>query len=183
MVAGLAVFLLIERGVTPRYALATSMDARIPFIAWSWLVYVSFFPLVVALSAHARALAFAAFKEAAVTAFVIGIVCFLLFPENVPRPNLAAIDSAFVRHRLAWMWWFDLAANGFPSLHVAVTCLACWMLPAHRYRTIAALACLLICVSTLTLKQHTLADVLGGVLLALLCALWAGRHRIRRQPA
>lgn len=182
MVAGLAIFFLLERGVTPRYVLATALDARIPFIAWSWFVYVAFFPFVIALAAYARPSAFAAFKEAVLIAFVLGVVCFLLFPEAVPRPDVAEIGNAFVRHRLARMWQLDLAANGFPSLHVAVTCLACRMLTDRR-RIVAASIGLLICVSTLTLKQHTVADVLGGVALAMISALWVERRAWRRRLA
>lgn len=182
MVAGLAIFFLLERGVTPRYVLVTALDARIPFIAWSWFVYVAFFPFVIALAAYARPSAFAAFKEAVLIAFVLGVVCFLLFPEAVPRPDVAEIGNAFVRHRLARMWQLDLAANGFPSLHVAVTCLACRMLTDRR-RIVAASIGLLICVSTLTLKQHTVADVLGGVALAMISALWVERRAWRRRLA
>ncbi|WGY69101.1 inositol phosphorylceramide synthase [Burkholderia cepacia] len=182
MAAGLAIFFVLERGVMPRYVLATAIDARIPFIAWSWFVYVAFFPFVIALAAYARPLAFGAFKEAVLIAFVLGVVCFLLFPEAVPRPDVAEIGNAFVRHRLARMWQLDLAANGFPSLHVAVTCLACRMLVERRRIAVAAIG-LLICVSTLTLKQHTVADVLGGVVLAMVSALWVERRSLRRRFA
>ncbi|MEK2600764.1 phosphatase PAP2 family protein [Burkholderia arboris] len=182
MAAGLAIFFLLERGVTPRYVLATALDARIPFIAWSWFVYVAFFPFVIVLAAYARPSAFAAFKEAVLIAFVLGVVCFLLVPEAVPRPDVAEIGNAFVRHRVARMWQLDLAANGFPSLHVAVTCLACRMLTDRR-RIVAASIGLLICVSTLTLKQHTVADVLGGVALAMISALWVERRAWRRRLA
>lgn len=181
MVAGLAIFFLLERGVTPRHVFATAIDARIPFIAWSWFVYVGFFPFVIALAGYARPPAFAAFKEAVLIAFVLGVVCFLLFPEAVPRPDVAEIGNAFVRHRLARMWQLDLAANGFPSLHVAVTCLACRMLADRRLVTVTV--GLLICTSTLTLKQHTVADVLGGVALAMASALWVERRSLRRRLA
>lgn len=180
MVAGLAIFFLLERGVTPRYVLATSVDAWIPFVEWSWFVYVAFFPFVIGLAAYARPQAFAAFRDAVLIAFVAGLVCFLLFPEIVPRPDVAEIGNAFVRHRLTRMWNLDLAANGFPSLHVAVTCLACRMLPADRHRALATVAGVLICASTLALKQHTVADVLGGVALAVVSALWVERRSTRR---
>ncbi|EKS9884048.1 inositol phosphorylceramide synthase [Burkholderia pyrrocinia] len=186
MTAGLAIFFLLERSVTPRYVFATPIDARIPFIAWSWFVYVGFFPFVIALAAYARPPAFAAFKEAVLIAFVLGVVCFMLFPEAVPRPDVAEIGNTFVRDRLARMWQLDLAANGFPSLHVAVTCLACRMLTDRRWsrhRFVATAIGLLICASTLTLKQHTVADVLGGVALAMVGALWVERRSLRRRLA
>ncbi|AXK64610.1 MULTISPECIES: phosphatase PAP2 family protein [Burkholderia] len=182
MAAGLAVFILLERGVTPRYVFATALDERIPFIAWSWFVYVGFFPFVIALAAYARPPAFVAFRDAVLIAFVAGIVCFLLFPEAVPRPDVAEIGNAFVRHRLARMWRLDLAANGFPSLHVAVTCLACRMLTERRRGVPIAIG-VLICASTLTLKQHTVVDVLGGVALAMGSAIWVERRSVRGRLA
>jgi membrane-associated phospholipid phosphatase len=180
MVAGLAIFFLLERDVTPRYVLATSIDTWIPFLDGSWFIYVSFFPFVIALAAYARPQAFETFRDAVLIAFLVGLACFLLFPEAVPRPDVAQIGNTFVRHRLARMWQLDRAANGFPSLHVAVTCLACRMLPADRYRAIVFAAGLLICASTLTLKQHTVADVAGGVLLAAASAYWVERRSMRR---
>lgn len=183
MIAGLVIFFVLERGVTPRYTFVTPIDAWIPFLAPSWFVYVAFFPFVIALAAYARPRAFRAFQNAVLIAFVASVACFLLFPEAVPRPDIASIENAFVRHRLERMWQLDLAVNGFPSLHVAVTCLACRMLPTCRYRVVIVLTGLAICMSTLTLKQHTLADVLGGAWLAAFSALLAERRSMRRRFA
>lgn len=183
MIAGLVIFFLLERGVTPRYTFVTPIDAWIPFLALSWVVYVAFFPFVIALAAYARPQAFRAFQDAVLITFVASVACFLLFPEAVPRPDIASVDNAFVRHRLERMWQLDLAVNGFPSLHVAVTCLACRMVPTCRYRVVIVLAGLAICMSTLTLKQHTLADVLGGAWLAALGAWLAERRSMRRRFA
>ncbi|MDR0480725.1 MAG: phosphatase PAP2 family protein [Gallionellaceae bacterium] len=175
---GLALFLLLERGVTPRYSLALPVDRSIPFLAWSWFVYMGFFPFVIALVAYAQPQAFSAFRQALRIALVIGIACFLLFPEAIPRPDLAGISNEFMRHRFDHMWQLDLAENGFPSLHVVVTCLACRMLPARRHRALASVIGMLICASTLTIKQHTVADVAGGVLLAMACAYWVERRSL-----
>jgi membrane-associated phospholipid phosphatase len=183
LLVGLAIFILLERCITPRYMLVTRLDTWIPFISWSWFIYVGFFPFVIALAAYAQPDAFAMFAKAVLVAFVAGIVCFMLFPEAVPRPDVATIGNAFVRQRITRMWHLDLGANGFPSLHVAVTCLACLMLPASRQRAITTVSGVLICASTLTLKQHTIADVSGGVLLAFGCAFWSRRCAVRRKQA
>jgi membrane-associated phospholipid phosphatase len=172
---GLTVFFALERLVTPRVVMATRFDARIPFVSLTWFIYVAFFPFVIVLAARAPRDAYRAFARAVLLAFAVGAVCFVLVPESVPRPEVASIDNVFVRHRLARMWQLDRAGNGFPSLHVAVTCLACCFLTEGRRRIAAVVFGIAICVSTLTIKQHTLADVGGGVGLAVCCAYGAVR--------
>ncbi len=175
LVVGLIVFFALERLVTPHIVMATQADAWIPFVSLTWFVYIAFFPFVIVLAAQAPRDAYRAFARAVLLAFAVGAVCFVLLPESVPRPDLASIGNVFVRHRLARMWRLDQAGNGFPSLHVAVTCLACRFLTAGRRRFAAGIFGIAICVSTLTIKQHTLADVGGGIVLAVCCAYAAVR--------
>ena len=177
MLLGLTMFVIVERVVVPRYSFATPADHAIPFIPLTWAIYMLFFPFVIALSAFAQKDAFETFKSAVATAFILSFGCFLLFPEVVPRPDQATITNAFLRQRLTRLWMMDLASNGLPSLHVSVTWLACRMAWLTRFRLLAVGTGLLICISTLTLKQHTLADVAGGVLMAILCSTLAERRQ------
>ncbi|WGS52622.1 phosphatase PAP2 family protein [Paraburkholderia sp. D15] len=180
---GLVLFVAAERIVTPRYHFATFADDAIPFLPWSWCVYVLFFPFVVVAAAYASAEDFRLFKAAASLAFVAALVCFALFTETVPRPDPALIHNLFLRQRIGRLWGLDLPTNGFPSLHVALTCLGCWMLWRSRFKWIAACVGTLICLSTLTIKQHTLVDVTGGALLSLMCGVvvtkWRGAPAVR----
>ncbi|WP_426193702.1 phosphatase PAP2 family protein [Pseudomonas sp. NFXW11] len=170
MLLGLALFLGVQRLVIPRYNWVTALDQQIPFIAQSWWLYVLFFAFVPLAAGYASGAAFKALRNASGLAFVVAVCCFYAFPESLPRPDLGALDKGFLQQRLSRMWQLDLAANGCPSLHVAVTCLACCALWERRGKWLIAGLGLLICLSTLTLKQHTLIDVTGGVLLALACA-------------
>lgn len=170
MLLGLGIFIALERVITPRYLWVTPLDQQIPFLPLSWWLYVLFFPFVLVAATYAPANAFKAFVRATSLAFGVALLCFWLLPEAVPRPDTRLIENAFVQQRLTRLWQLDLAANGFPSLHVAVTCLACRALWASRYKAWISALGLLICLSTLTVKQHTLVDVAGGALLALACA-------------
>lgn len=176
LLLGLGVFMGLQRLVTPRYNWVTPLDELIPFIAQSWFVYVLFFPFVLLAAAYASQEGFRALRNATGMAFAVGLLCFWLFPEYVPRPDIAALDNGFLQQRLGRMWQLDLACNGFPSLHVAVTCLACRALWRRPCKELSAVIGLLICLSTLTLKQHTLIDVAGGLFLALACALATQRQ-------
>ncbi|MCU7647197.1 phosphatase PAP2 family protein [Pseudomonas piscis] len=184
LLLGLGAFIGLQRLVTPHYHWVTPLDELIPFVAQSWFLYVLFFPFVLLAAAYASQQGFEALRNATGIAFVVGLLCFWLFPEQVPRPDLGVLGSGFLQQRLSRMWQLDLACNGFPSLHVTVTCLACRALWGRRGKWLVAGSGLLICLSTLTLKQHTLVDVAGGLLLALACALATHRQgSIRRVPA
>ncbi len=175
MLLGLTVFAVVEHTVVPRYSFVTPADQAIPFIPFTWGLYVLFFPFTIAVCAYAQARAFERFQAAVVTAFIISMGCFMLFPEALPRPDPAAISNAFLRERMTRFWELDPPSNGLPSLHVSITCLACRMAWLTRYRWPIGITGALICLSTLTVKQHTLVDVAGGVLLAGLCGVLAER--------
>src|SRR5262249_45538872 len=118
---------------------------------------------------------------------------FLLFPtDNVLRPALApvpVIDSGFTRWVVQLVYDNDLPFNCFPSYHVTLSqlaALAVWELDREGRRVAGRLAwavAIAIAASTVLVKQHYLADVAGGVLLA-----WAihgvtlGRYSRRSQP-
>ncbi|WP_332877509.1 phosphatase PAP2 family protein [Massilia sp. S19_KUP03_FR1] len=173
MLVGLAIFVIVQRTVVPRYSFVTPADLAIPFMPLTWAIYVLFFPFVIAVSAYAHEQAFDTFKVAVVVAFMVSIGCFQLFPEIVPRPDPTSIANSFLRQRITRLWEVDLPSNGLPSLHVSVTCLVCRMAWLTRYRWLIGTTGSLICLSTLTLKQHTLVDVVAGLLLAGLCAIVA----------
>lgn len=175
MLVALAVFVIVQRTVVPRYSFVTPVDPVIPFMPLTWAIYVLFFPFVIAVSAYAQEQAFDTFKVAVVMAFMVSIACFQLFPEIVPRPDPASIANDFLRQRITRLWEIDLPSNGLPSLHVSVTCLVCRMAWLTRHRLLITTTGVLICLSTLTLKQHTLVDVAGGLLVAGLCGAIAAR--------
>ncbi|WP_025122065.1 MULTISPECIES: phosphatase PAP2 family protein [unclassified Serratia (in: enterobacteria)] len=176
LLAGLVLFIALEHVTEPRYSWVTPLDKQIPFIAQSWWLYVLFFPFVLLAAAYSSAERFRAFRNATGIAFGVALLCFWLFPESIPRPDIGLVDNAFLQQRLRRLWQLDLASNGCPSLHVAVTCLACRALWDRHYRWLTVCSGLLICLSTLTLKQHTVIDVIGGLLLALICALLTQRQ-------
>lgn len=179
LVVALLVFVTTQRLCLPRFDLSSAADMRIPFVPASWYVYVLFYPFVIGTALLACPERFAMFMTAAVLAYAVALCCFLAFPELVPRPDVASIDDAFLRQRLARMWLIDRPTHGFPSLHVTFTLLAAWMLRGHRLGWAIAAIGAAISLSTLTVKQHTCADVAGGTLLALLSGAIAQRLAAR----
>ncbi len=101
------------------------------------------------------------------TVWLAAYVCFLLYPTVAPRP-LEVAGKGFLIAGLQFLYGADPPYNCFPSLHVAhsfVSALACYRV--HRRIGIAAVLCAtLVGVSTLYTKQHYIADVVAGIVLA-----------------
>jgi membrane-associated phospholipid phosphatase len=118
--------------------------------------------LVVREEAHIRR-TFWAYLAVWITAYV----SFLVYPTVAPRPPELAGDG-FATWGLRFLYEADPPYNCFPSLHVAhsfVSALTCYRV--HRRLGLATLLCAsLVAVSTLFTKQHYIADVIAGTLLA-----------------
>jgi membrane-associated phospholipid phosphatase len=101
------------------------------------------------------------------TVWTAAYICFILYPTVAPRPDTVA-GKGFAVWGLQFLYSADPPYNCFPSLHVAhsfVSALACWRV--NRTLGFIAVSCAsLVAVSTLFTKQHYVADLLAGILLA-----------------
>jgi len=95
-------------------------------------------------------------------------VCFLVYPTVAPRPP-EVVGDGFAAWGLRFLYDADPPYNCFPSLHVAhsfVSALTCYRLD-RRLGHGALLCASLVAISTLFTKQHYIADVVGGIVLAI----------------
>jgi membrane-associated phospholipid phosphatase len=94
---------------------------------------------------------------------------FLIFPTEFARPQPSG--AGLTGRAFACLHALDAPTNCFPSLHVALAWLAALGVADEHRRLRAAgyawAAC--ITLSTLTTKQHCFVDIVGGVMLALVC--------------
>ncbi len=163
----LVIQVYVHRGVLHMPALA--LDRALPVVpAWT-LVYGSlyfalFLPMVVVRTKeHIRRTLWAF-----VMLWIVGSIGWLFYPTTLPRPAPAAIGGGFCAWCLRIAYGMDDPYNCFPSLHVAQVFLAAFT--CHRVsrglgRTAIVWASL-VAVSTLFTKQHYIADVIAGILLA-----------------
>lgn len=99
---------------------------------------------------------------------ICGII-YITFPTTNIRPGLTT-SGVFV-DILKFLYNIDAADNLFPSIHCLVSwyCFAgvrnCREIPTW-YKYFSLFMAIMICISTLTTKQHVIIDVLGGVMLA-----------------
>jgi hypothetical protein len=162
------------QGFPPREPLVTAIDALVPFAPGWAPIYLSVCLLVPLFPALAL-------EREEVWRYARGIfwlclpcfVCFLLIPMPGPRPPDGPADGSY-----GWLVGVDATWNAFPSLHaglVVYSFLYGWRLLGadleRRGRLILALTTLCwgsaILYSTLSTKQHWLADLPPAFLLAI----------------
>ena len=108
------------------------------------------------------------------------LICYILFPTTNTRPVVAS--SGLFNQMMVYLYTIDAADNLFPSIHCLVSWLCYIGLRGRKeisgwYRKCSFLLAILICVSTLTTKQHVIWDVAGGILLAEFC-LYLGKKQV-----
>lgn len=157
------------------YNLETGLDRAIPFVPWTVLIYFGcylFWIMNYMISVRQGRKAAYRFLSADFLAKCICFFFFLSLPTTNIRPEVTGdgIWNALMR----FLYWVDSADNLFPSIH----CLTSWMCyigvrgrknVPFWYRSFSCLMAIAVFISTLTTKQHVVADVAGGVLLAEAC--------------
>jgi membrane-associated phospholipid phosphatase len=148
--------------------LDTPADSWFPFIyqsilVYSWVYFFLFLPVFVVRSYEL----FIQVAKAYLLIAAISIFLFIVFPIRIDRPRIP--------HQDEFLWWgislnflIDKPSNCFPSMHVSNAIIAGLSVVrfSPRVGVIALIGALMISVSTLTLKQHYIADVLAGGLIA-----------------
>jgi membrane-associated phospholipid phosphatase len=113
-----------------------------------------------------------------ITVWSVAYAAFLLYPTVAPRPVTVTGDG-FAVWGLRVLYQVDPPYNCLPSIHVAhsfVSALACYRV--HRALGLVTVACAsLVAIATLLIKQHYIADAIGGMVLAAAAnAVWLRGH-------
>lgn len=158
----------------PAHSLYLPGEEQLPFIPEFEFIYILVYPLPLLLVAslpNARRLQQAAVAFALILS--VAYATYIVFPVTLTRPAFTADTPA--KWLLAWEYQ-DPAYNNFPSLHVALAWLVYFSCRTGRHRSywLAGIAAA-ISVSTLFVKQHYLADVVYGLLLAWAAWTWSRR--------
>ena len=163
------IFIAAEARTRPVHIPALDLDRAIPLQPTWALVYGALYLFLILLPVFVvrhddliRRTVFA-FLSVWITAYV----CFLIYPTVAPRPEQVT-GNGFGAWGLRTLYDADPPYNCFPSLHVAhsfVAALASYRV--HRSLGVIAGACAtLVALSTLFTKQHYVADVVVGALMA-----------------
>lgn len=164
------------------YNIETSLDSLIPFWPPSSAIYLGcyiFWVINYILIARQEKKSVCQFFAGDILSRLICLLFFLLLPTTNIRPVVG--ETGFWNQVMRLVYSVDAADNLFPSIH----CLVSWFcyigikkreeIPVW-YQRFSCLIAVLICISTLTTKQHVIVDVIGGVGLAEFC-FWIGKKK------
>lgn len=174
----LVFFLLEQRSISP-YILNSNLDEKIPFCAafvipyFSWFLYM---PLTVAgFALYCDNEKFEPFIRSLILGNILFLVISFVFPNgHTLRPVLEGSDifTQIVR----FLYTIDTPTNILPSMHVFCAVLCCIALcqtnPVQKHPLLGhavRLLTILIVLSTVFLKQHTILDVIAALALNFFC--------------
>lgn len=179
----LLLFLLLERlPFQSFWYTQLPIDAAIPFCEWFAIPYCLWYPFLICVGLYLLFRDIPSYRRymkfLAITFFASELIWFLLpnaqalRPAVFPRENLLSAVMGF-------LYSIDTNTNVFPSVHVvgsigaALAILDAQPLKQnHLIRWSAAVLAALISVSIVFVKQHAVLDLLGGIALSLLAAVW-----------
>ena len=183
-------FTFVERfyNVGHYYSMHCPLDDMIPFCEWFLIPYLFWFVYLIGTIVYTFFFDVAAFKRMMyfiIITYSITMLIYLVFPtcQNL-RPAQFVRDNVLTRF-IAWFYNFDTNTNVCPSIHVLGSVAAmlglcdCRRLQNPKLKLLFILLCVLICISTVFMKQHSVLDVLAALPL---CAIAypicykAGRH-------
>ncbi len=168
------------------YDMTTAFDNRVPLVPWTVVIYFGCYLFWAAnyyICAKQEKEARDRFFTADAISKVICLIFFILLPTTNIRPEIG--DATFWDYAMKFLYWIDSPDNLFPSIHCLVSWF-CWIGVRRRkdvhiaYRYFSLLMALAVCVSTLTTKQHVVADVISAIALAEICYLIAKSTKINR---
>lgn len=157
------------------YNIESSLDQKIPLWAPSVLIYFGCYLFWIAnyiIIARQDKQLVCRFFSADFISRIVCMVIYLAYPTTNTRPEIP--PEGFWNQIMIFLYNTDAADNLFPSIH----CLVSWFcyigLRGRKniplwYRAGSCAMAVLVCISTLTTKQHVIIDVIGGVALAEIC--------------
>jgi membrane-associated phospholipid phosphatase len=152
-----------------------ALDAQIPYLPWTWVFYWAAHPFVfVGGSLVLMWLPEKGFRRAVVAlaaTALLGDAIQIAIPARMPWPHPQHPAQALIH-------WSSREGDfaTLPSMHVAfstlIASLAFMAFPSRLVRALFAAMAAAIALSTLTLREHVVLDVVSGVGLGMLTALW-----------
>ena len=161
------------------------VDDKIPFLPWTVLPYCFWFPMIVfypLIVFRTDPHSYCGYLTTMVMEIVLSIVCYLIYPTSFQRP---VPPDGFWGKFMKFVYHSSYRGlNCAPSLH----CSSCFLVICVSFtcaemslwvRGFTVSIAIMIVLSTLTTKQHTLIDVLTAVPLFLISRILGNLLTIR----
>ena len=170
----LLMFAAVEHLIVDNYWVSwCTLDDRIPFVRQFVLVYVLWYPLMLGTALYLLfrdRRAFVRYARSAVIGLTACMLIFVLLPSGQELRPAEVPGNDLTAWMLRGIYAADTNTNVFPSMHVVGTLAAVIAIfdsrcaPRGAQWGVAALG-VLINASTVLIKQHSVLDILGGVVL------------------
>lgn len=173
----LAAFQWLEMNVSPKYIIHSKLDEFIPFCEIFIIPYVFWFPYVAGAFIWFKKRGWQDYSRLCAMVFsglTICLIIYYVFPTGL-NLRLAADphETGFLYNLVGMLRAIDTPTNVCPSIHVMNTVMifqAICSLENLKYRK-AAIAVhfvimVLICASTVMLDQHSIIDVICGIMMS-----------------
>ena len=172
-------------GIGPIHSPRTFIDDYIPLVPLFVVPYLSYDPfLYLSLYLFAKQKKSRIFYTSLIgvwITFTITFLTFYFYQTSVLRPEILTDD--IFSQVLQWVYRIDNHYAALPSLHVGLAVLSMWgwFYSKASYKWLMIFWGLLICISTVFVKQHYFIDVVSGALLATL-SYAVGRKFVTIRP-
>ncbi len=179
------------------YVIHCSLDALVPFQELFIIPYFLWFLLVPAMFLYLGFTNKQDFRQFVLFLFsgmTLYLIICTVFPNGQNMRPLIDPDKNILTRLISMLWTVDTSTNVFPSIHaynsiaVAIAAMRNERL-SHKPTVLFGIVilCISICLSTVFLKQHSVLDVLGAIIMAMLFyrifyvapdqeQVWAGNH-------
>ncbi|MFC4303908.1 phosphatase PAP2 family protein [Cohnella boryungensis] len=170
-------YVLQNRAGGTALSLETEVDRSFPFVPEFSLPYALWYPfllLVMVLILRKDKLEYYRTLLSLCLGLLLSNLVFLLFQTTVPRPEVE--PTGMFNQLVLFVYANDQPYNCFPSVHVLTSALMIYGSRALKWRAKIPIAVVAVSIiaSTVYIKQHVFADVMGGLLAAKLVFWLAG---------
>lgn len=184
----LIAFFLTERLIPAEkcYSVHSALDDWIPFCELFWIPYVFWYALIVLSLVYFLLYHVDSFKRLQtyiIITQVVALVIYVVFPTRQDlRPEVFPREN-FLTQCVKLLYRMDTNTGVCPSLHVAISLgiLSVWTKEKGArkwWKAFVAVSVVLICLSTMFLKQHSAVDFFAAIPVCLLAELVVYRDRL-----
>lgn len=155
------------------HILSTALDEKIPLVSSFAVPYILFALMfwVLIIYAFITQKRFKALSATTIIVFLISFLFFFFYQTYIPRPLVNGSDT--LSSLIRFIYRNDQPYNGFPSLHSSMATIMAmyFILCRSKWSYLYAFFAVIVVLSTLFVKQHFIADAVGGITLGLLISL------------
>lgn len=176
----LVLFFSLKHFIVPQYLIHCWLDDYIPFIKWFFIPYCLWYVYMFAVLIYFNRVSLIDFKKLQSYIFIGFSVCLIvhaIYPNAISfRPNIIKTDP--LTNLMSAMYSVDSSTMVTPSMHVFsttaihISLTKCKKTRSNKVLILASLiSAILICSSTVFVKQHSIIDVFWGLVLAFILYL------------